>query len=712
MSRISGISAKSVNKLPSDIDSHLYKLLQTKATSGWYDQNKDCVYVYEPNVTSDGIDIMNKVVFIKTRAKGLKGLMGERYDEFCTECLRDFGYDPEILRDSQLDPNVAKRACQRLRLNTSEKVINAIINGQKSYLKNQQWEARRDNNHEIVNQAAVESLRKVADDNINVSLGHCSDPFLRIGYPETELQIKSKSVRAFLMDNGFLNEEAHNFTSLIQNPVAIIRGEINKDNDRIPMNIVVTDLYQEDKGFLSFGIDAPETILAGYSQGKKKVKVNSAKYMSDYALLCAMSGNNGENIRYLKSGKTYGYEISSYLRKMEGRSDAELGKKSGNGNAPVVLPFRESRRLNLVTNIVENFKNPMESDKRKKIFGGILFDDALRKREELKKEMKTLSHAPVIGSKKPQPQCKLSSARTTYLTEKDFTQGALKKLRANKVYSAYDIITYGKDRFVSDFGTRAFKSAVTFLDKHNLSFLNHSIIKRIDEMELIGKDFDGKCLIVQKDMYNTLSGFNEDNISKPIHFPHRLDGSYLKGAGSLTMMAKSMEMARWRECNVFLTRTEAEKMNIQINRAAVPTYIVEKEEVLAYYNLSETSFAMEKPESFSMLKSDALNKTPLVDDYAKRYIILLSGPGDPNYRLDLIDQAFERQYSGNRHLENKDSFVEYLNKSISERLSETFDDGFVKGKAEGINFMANVRPDQEQTEKKVKVQSKHSVKYV
>lgn len=722
MSRKTGISVSLVDKIPEDVPPYVYKLLQTRAASGWYDAKKDCVCLYSPNLQPRESDISSNVAFLYIREKGLIPMMKDGKMDFCRELVKDFYHGADLLSGPELEKmagdyiagirpddmekwgRVAELASKYSGFQADPKMARTISAGCQSYKKKCDWEARMSNDHGSVDKAAKENLGNYATERINVSLGRCSDPFLRVGYPETELRIRSGNVRDFLHENGFLMEDGPNLSELIQNPVAILKGERRAGDEKTPLHIVVTDHFEPGKGYLTFGIDAPESVLAGYGDGNVKVNVRSVRYMSEYALLSSVTKDNGVNIAYLKPGKTHGYEISSYLRGMEGRSFSELGKKGGDGTTPVYNPLSESRRLRIVANIVENFKNPMASDARRNLFGGILFDDNLRKREAVREELKALSQKPVAGYvPKPEISSKSKNARAVYYTDKDFSAAAVRKLRKSGIHTAFDIMTYGKERFAADFGSRAFKSAVEFLDRNNFSFMNHCVIRKIDEADFRGRDLAGRFEVVQKDMYNILSGFNTDNLSKPVHFPRRIDGSYIEGAGAFTLIAKSMELARWRECNVFITRDQAEQAGIQINRTAVPTYVAERGDVTPYYNLSETSFALERTESFEMLKADALRRTPEVDRYAKTYISLLSGPGDPSFSIEHIDATYAKHYANRKDMANDGSFVKHLETTIPERLATFFKEGFKQGKAEGISMMTEM--GQKQQDAQVRTQS-------
>ena len=723
MSRKTGISVSLVDKIPEDISPYVYRLLQTRAAAGWYDAGKDRVCLYSLNLQPRESDISNNIAFLYIREKGLIPMMKDNRKEFCRDLVKDFYHGADLLSGSELEKmagdyiagirpddmekwgRVAELVSRHSGLDCDARMARTISAGCQSYKKKCDWEARMSNDHGSVDRSAKENLGNFATEKINVSLGRCSDPFLRVGYPETELRIRSGNVRDFLHENGFLGEDGPNIPALIQNPVAILRGERRAGEEKTPLNVVVTDHFEPSRGYLSFGIDAPESVLAGYGEGNVKVNVRSVRYMSEYALLSSLTKGNGENITYLKPGKTHGYEISSYLRRMEGRSFSDLGKKGGDGTTPVYNPLSESRRLRIAANIVENFKNPMASEARRNLFGGILFDDNLRKREAVKEELKALSHKPVSGYTPSPAPVKSVNARKTYYTEKDFSASVIRKLRKSGIHCAFDIMTYGKDRFAADFGSRAFRSAVDFLDRNNLSFMNHCIIKRIDEAEFQGKDLAGRLEIVQKDMYNALSEFNSDNLSRSVRFPRRIDGSYIQGAGAFTLIAKSMELARWRECNLFITRDQAEQADIRINRTAVPTYVSERGDVTPYYNLSETSFAIERTESFEMLKADALSRTPEVDRYAKAYISLLSGPGDPEYSIELIDATYAKHYGGRKDMTNDVTFSDMLGITVPERIAASFNEGFKKGKAEGISMMAGKGQKQRETD----IQSRKAV---
>lgn len=734
ITRFNGISVSMYDRIPENVGPHTYKLLQKHKVSGWYDKEKECVCLYSPNVLPEESSINSNVVYLYVKEKGLKALMKDRFDDFCTDVVKGFYPQARMLGSKECESmameylsgipandrerwrHITSIACRYSYFPMHDRMIGAIASGHHAFLKKAEWEARMNNDHVQVDRKVKDSLGNMALEKVHVSFGRLADPFLRIGYPEAELRLRSSQVREFLFDNGLLDDGAPNLSEIVQNPMAIVKGENRGDKDKIPLNILITDHFVPGKGFLSFGLDSTESILAGYGEGSHHVSIRSAKFMSEYAVLCAVSGDDGRNICYLKPGKTHGYEISSYLSRMEGRSFSELGKKGGDGNTPVINPLSESRRLKVATNIVNNFKNPMASDTRRKFFGGILFEDNLNRRQEVRKELKRMSEKPVVGYSAPAPSpvkaSKTVSARTVYFSERDFSAAAIRKLRKAGIGNAFEIMTYGKERFVKDFGVRAFQSAVDFLDRNNLSFMNHSVIRRIDESVFLSKDKEGRLEIVQKDMFYAFSGLDEKDTDRTVRYPRRIDGSYIQGAGCFTMIAKSLSLARWRDCNVYATRQELEEYGISPNPNAVATYVVEGGDVKAYYNLAETSYALEHTESFEMLKQDALSRTAEIDRYAKVYVYGLSckGSDQMTFSIDLIDEAYARHYDRGKALGNNGPFVSHLKSSMPERISQAFKEGFKMGKAEGISIMAEHGRNEARQQDQGKVRKVEEVK--
>jgi hypothetical protein len=143
-------------------------------------------------------------------------------------------------------------------------------------------------------------------------------------------------------------------------------------------------------------------------------------------------------------------------------------------------------------------------------------------------------------------------------------------------------------------------------------------------------------------------------------------------------------------------------MDIRINSYAVPSYVVENGKVNAYYNLSETSYASEKPELYDMLTKEAVSRTPEVDKYAKFYISYFQAPESSAlntdiYNLKYMDQAYAGKYSDKKEMKNNGSFVPMLKTSFEKKLADSFNEGFMKGKAEGISIMADMKQSQEKT---------------
>lgn len=707
LSERTGIGIRLYERLPESLDPQIFRIIEKNSATGWYDSASESVCLFKRNLPSEESSIDANVAFLYLREKGISGLLGGHAESFHKDVVSEFckiarpldlrSWERKDLSEGfiyDLSPDdmdswmrIAGKVSAYTGFRPDRRFARALANGCKAYQANVYRKAKMNADHKAVD-SFVKSQLSGGGECVGASLGRAGDAFLRVGYPDAELYIRSGRVRDFLVENALLGQDIP-LTGLIQNPVAIIAGNASKKDGKEALNILVTDHYVKGEGFLSFMLDSPNDVLAGYGEGKSLIFLRGAKFMSEYALMSALGSDEGRNIRYLSPGAHGGYAVSDMLSRMEGRSFGELGKKIGNGITPDFSPLSESRRLMNVANIVNNFRNSMQSNKRKEIFGKFLFEESLERRAGLQREMeemrKPASRQMPVPEDRPK---KIKDPKRIYYDGKDFSAGIIKKLQDRRVGNAFDVMTYGKERFRSDFGPKAFRQAVEFLDRNNLSFMHHTVVKRIDESVLTGLDSDGYVGLLNRDLHNAFSSVDEDKLSRDVCMPRRIDGTYFRGSECYCMLAKSYSLARWRECNVFISRPEAEALDINILSGAVPTYVREKGSMIPYYNLSETSFAVDNAESFKELKEYSLSTSAPIDPYAKAYMysfLNCKAPSADNvdiYRTDLIDAAFERHFSRGSSLTNTGGVRERMT-GVSARLAEAY----MQGKADGIRLM-------------------------
>lgn len=714
LSRRTGISIKVYDRLPEGLDPHVYATIERNSAAGWYDAVTDRVCLFRRNLPADESSLDAAVAFQCMREKGFRALLNANTDRFYASILNGYcrGFlltdltvsEREIMAEDLLAAipandvkewmKVACRIGEYGGFRADTRLAKALASGLKSYLNNVYRKARFSLDYDVIDRFFKARLTEGSDMK-GVSLGRASDAFLRIGYPEGELCVRSLKVRDFLSAEGFLNEGI-NLTERIQNPLAIIADKAAAMEGKDTRNIIITDHMVKGKGFLSFSVDSSNDVLGGYCEGKSSIFIRSARFMSEYALLSALGSDDGANIQYLSKGRNGGYAVTGFLMKMRDRSFEELGKRNGDGNTPVFSPLSESRRLTHVANIVSNFRNPMRSDKRKEIYGMYLYEDRLERREEMRREMVS-SSASIHGYDRQtvEPAArKVSDPKRTYYDSRDFSQSAIRKMQKSRVVSAFDIMTYGKEHFRRDFGPKTFTMAVDFLDRHNLAFMDHVVVRRIDESVLDGLDMEGHSELLRRDMHYAFSSMKEEQLVKDVCMPRGIDGRYFRGAECYCMLAKTYSLARWRDCNVFISRDQAQSQDVSIRSGAVPTYVRENGSVVPYYNLSETSFAVDSSEAFKELKEYMQNASLRVDSYAKAYMcsFLQSNAASRNgtfiYRIDLIDAAFERHFRGPSDLVNGGGVMEKLT-SMSERLAAAY----IKGKVDGINTVSGKEPE-------------------
>lgn len=664
---------KLYNMLPSNISPKLYEKLRN-GSAGWVDPTSGDICLYRPNAPHDIESIDASVTFLGVSRKGIEGFLGERH--FASVCRqigemllrsesnrtmhndelvsigKGFLQELETHHTRQWD-DVAYFVSRLTDLKCGHSLSKALNKGNEQYHKLEHNNAVINGNYTELNKELQRSLEDPSDTNSIVSLGKVSDVFERIGYPSVELKMNIGYLKEFLEKRGLDSDSLLDTESTfkIHQPLAVVKSHIQKENGRDANNIFVTDTMIPGQGYLSFAIESTDDVFKGMQSGRySNMRVKAITTLSEYALIQALNADKGESIRYLKpkySEDGTSYVISDHLRKMEGKSAEELGyKKSAGGTAPSLTSLQQSHRLIIATNIVENFKNPMSLNKRMQLFGESKYDSLVLMKQKMREE---------IPASQPIPQKTVhTSAERTYkerlntVIDEHFSMNARKVLTKARITKAMDLISLGEDKVKERYGIRVYKSAVAFLQDNNLSFSGSVKIKTISESSVLSKAVDGVSQVRELDLIYSLSGIPDNVMARSIRMPRTADGTYLDGANSLNLIAKSVSIPRWRDCNIFLTEKELKDLKLSVNKGAVPCHLSDgRSKNMIVYNLSETDFAISHPALFDAVSELSRRTSAEVPSYLKNIMYGLKGVSQDEAKsvYQFIETSFKRNVS-------------------------------------------------------------------
>ena len=636
------VKIKLFNLLPSDINPKTYSKLREGA-GGWVDPASGDICLYKPNLSSEVNRLDALVTFLGVSRKGIDQFLGERnYKDICFRIGQNLMHgagDREFvisigdeyiksLGDKHTGDwdNIANAVCTVTGMHNDYALAESLCNGNTRHKQHLHKQAVTQRDLSRLENDLQNRMESISTQSNIVSLGVASDVFERIGYPSKEVKIDIESIRKFAESRGLSEESLIKSVFEIHDPIAIIKSHRQKPDGREPNNIFVTSYFIPGHGFLAFGIDSVNDFRKGVVAGRySSIKIKAMITFSEYSLMQALLSEKGNAIHYLKpkygkDGSTY--IVSDYLIKMEGRSFEELGyKKSAGGTAPSLTSLQQSHRLIMATNIVENFKNPISVEKRIKLLGESKYESMIKASKTDIPAMKQ-EQTSIVKTKTQRPY----KERLYTVLDDHFSKGGLKRLNDRGIFRAMDLISMGEAKLREEFGIRVYKSALSFLDDNGLSFGGNVKIKTIDEYEFNAKTPAEKNKTRETDLIYSLSAVPDNVMARSVTMPRTASGTYFIGANAVSLIAKTVSLPRWRDCNIFLTAKEIEGYGLSVNQGAIPCYLQGKDDSThIVYNLSETSLASTHPALFDAISQMSRTTSVEVPSYIKNIIYGFKG---------------------------------------------------------------------------------------
>lgn len=634
------ISDRISSRLPDTLHGKLLK----GTAKGWMDDRTGGICLYRNNLSDNQSGIDSDVAFLYVMQNGLRSFLGDNIYNLL--CIQSCGLDSSAREsfnkgdlialgakhlDSLSDVHtpdwdrIASFVSSATGLHDSWKLAEALCKGHAQHQKIAHHRAVKSDNYNLLDHTLVKSLGSIPN-GTGLSLGQSSEVFERLGYPKCEVTVKRQTIETFLTNNGIDKALLSDIqlVNALHNPLLVLKGK-EKNDGKKPMNIFVSESQVPGKGYIAFGVRNDEEVLKGFDKGvMNRIQVDVITMYSDFRLLMDLSSTE-DALKYCKpkfgeSGTTY--KIMDVLLHMEGKSEMELGRKSVSGNVPSSLSIPLSRRLNVATNLVNNFKNPISSEQRLKFFGSTLFEDNLSKLKQRREELRTVNKPMIMAQK----ERTFSERLNSYIDESYFSQTAYRRFVKAQVFKARDLISLGEEGFVKAFGKRALPDAIRFLEANGLTFNSISRIPFISLSKFDLMSSEEKIKAATDDLVLSLQNIPNDVTSRHLKMPRTSAGSFFIGANSVNLMARMASVPQWRNCNIFVTQKETENLGYTIKSNAVPCYLLNKEgETRVIYNLSDTSFASDHPALFDSISEQSRRTSPEVSLYLKNILSGLSG---------------------------------------------------------------------------------------
>lgn len=662
-----------VRVLPQNIDPRIHARIRGGA-AGWFDEHRGCVTLYGPNLSGKADSIDSTVAFLHVSRKGLQDFLGTSdYKLLCCRISRmvngagassfsleeSFRFGDGYLHSlgdnhDRMWDDIASCVSEITGLKDSYSLAESLCKGHARFMAYRLKEAAKNNDTAVLAEHMAKGLTQSADSASRFSLGHAADVFLRLGYPDADVNVSVDIIRNFAEANGvsleFLSSGEQLFS--IHQPLAVVRERRSRVEGRQPLTTFITDNFVQGKGYLSFSVEALDEVRKGFVSGKyRNIKVRAIRFYSEYSLMQALGAENGGRICYLQPKHGVdgtSYRVSDILAGLDGRSAESMGyKKGADGMVPGITPSQLSRRLIITANIVENFRNPMSAAKRMELFGKNKFEqDMEHSNSSLPLRKERLETQPV--RKDPRTY---AERLKTYVSDEYFSKGAMKKLAAAHILTASDLISVGSEKFRQDFGTRVFKSAERFLEANGLGFGNTYKLKVISTESLSRMTSEQQEKVRETDLINSLSYVPDSVMSRQLRMPRDVDGRYFMGADAVNLVARSVSTPRWRDSNIFLSAEEMKRFGLTPAVSAIPCHVMNAEgKSVVVYNLSETDFASRHPSMFDAMAELSRSTSAEVPAYMRNIIYGYAGvkPSEASRVFDIIDGGCRRTIARNQ----------------------------------------------------------------
>ena len=487
----------------------------------------------------------------------------------------------------------------------------SVCNGLKAYRYGIMEKVREGSDEVLIEKFAMETASPYSG-HIHLHLGKSDGAFRALGYMDMPLVMRIDTVREMSREMGMMVNDIINQGLLgeIRHPICCIKSK--KYTNQIS---AILNVRTENGDFYAFNIQKKVDM----PQDLKSVTLSRLYKISRDNLLKALSKE--DNLLYVRrSGENiYSSDIIRVLR-----DDI----KKGGPESPVLHGANGGRRvgfnhdalddaLNVAAKVVNNFKNPknfgdlekniaesvkkVEAQDVRRLHGangeyrvGLYHDDrdAALGEDVLHRDsaQDAITHPLNVGAKidnisdntKRDNGSSLKSEALKSLSrpiaDGGFSKAAQKKFSDKGISNAGDIrsrlmLNNGEERFAKDFGQKALRDAKRWLDELGISSLRVASRQKVSE-ETSG--LTGSSL-AEVDFFRALREFPKETLPGQVVMPVSPDGHLYRGMDSYQLSARQAANARWKGCNVFLSKEDMAAFGLTPLPSAEPVSLLSKD---------------------------------------------------------------------------------------------------------------------------------------
>ena len=613
-SRVKGV--RRLDALPDDLDTVIRQGVVEKKRCSWFDDRIGEVMVFGPAVNGFNKAFwQSQVLRAGIERFGISDLFaGSAVADVVRQALnRRLGTSFSSLRDVESmlvrmlrerssEPNVWSDAGVALvRPFGLEESPNALRWALESGLKGWSWRAGRKavsaGDYSLHDEAAAGTLEAVLSGNGGIrasvlSFGPAGEAYRRVGYPAAEVKALADNLVCFLKESGVdpVSFGTDGLVSLVQDPLMIVKSMRTRPDGTSPFVAVLdrkVDVPGYGKEYLAVSMKSPEEFLAKAmrfrSAGKDAHLLLTPLFLSEKAVLATLC--DPANWKYLRPAGGPDSTFFEYVERL---------KKGGATASPVYENSGSRQRLLTVTNIAENFRNPMSSERYSQMYGYERdpMRDALGRRAAVAAEAARLDREAAVEAAADRKADKFLEPFPVSVVE----GAARDRLFAGGIRNAGDVVREGFDRVRELAGTdRAVNRIADWMAGKDI------YVYPKEGVRPAGAGRPTADAVMSHFFDTVLRAVSVSGGSMP--FPMRLSGEFFTGADAMHLMAASL-MQRTKGCPVWATESELLGLGCRIGKAEpVPVFVGGRPENV--YNVSATEFPKRYPAEYGQFLDSA-----------------------------------------------------------------------------------------------------------
>lgn len=466
----------------------------------------------------------------------------------------------------------------------------SVCNGLKAYRYGILEKVREGSDEALIEKFAMETASPYSGHR-HLHLGKSEGAMKALGYPDVPLVLNIEAIRKYAgkMDLSVEKVIEGGLLHKIKNPIAVVKSKYNGSNIGVLDEIdstgrIIVCYFPNKKNIESkntlggFDAIAPDALCRIIGHGERKELSSDTLLFADF-----------------KSGSSVKRSLEDVLKKAFDIQD----KKGEDALHRVSAQDAKARLLNVTANILQNFKNPKNFDDLEKNIADSIKKVEAQDARRLQNRVKEISGTsiPALPSSALNVAAKIdnisdntkwdngSSLKSEALknlsrpiADGGFSKAAQKKFSDKGISNAGDIrsrlmLNNGEERFAEDFGQKALRDAKRWLDELGISSLRVASRQKVSE-ETSG--LTGSSL-AEVDFFRALREFPKETLPGQVVMPVSTDGRLYRGMDSYQLSARQAANARWKGCNVFLSKEDMAAFGLTPLPSAEPVSLLSKD---------------------------------------------------------------------------------------------------------------------------------------